>query len=192
MNNIKIAKTAFPVMDEIKNRWSGRAFDEKQMSEEELKSLLEAASWAPSAMNEQPWRYAVALKQDVEAFNKILNLLNPSNAVWAKLAGALLFCYTKLSLTANGNPNGSAMHDTGLANQNILLQATNMNLNTHIMGGFDREKATSEFNLSSDFKAVCIIAIGYRGIAEDLEEPFKTREQSERTRKNLSEFVTGL
>lgn len=189
---IKQARTVHPVLPVIRNRWSARSFSEKVISKASINTLLEAASWAPSAMNEQPWRYSVALKQDGEGFQKFLSLLLPGNSSWAKNAAALVFCYTSVKYSASQKENVNAFHDTGLANQNILLQATSMGIYGHIMEGFDKNKAMFELQLSDDFKPVCMIALGYPGDASLLDEPFKTREQSERKRKLLNEFVKYL
>lgn len=185
---IKNATTLYPLHPVIKNRWSARAFAGRALSPEALNTLLEAASWAPSAMNEQPWRYVAALKQHDAGFGKLLSILNPANASWAKGAAALLLSYTKTQ-SASGAPNTSAMHDTGMANQNILLQGMSMDIYGHVMGGFDRQKARELFGLGEGEEPVCVIALGYLGNPENLEEPFLTRETTPRSRKALADFV---
>ena len=189
---IKEGKTEKPVNPLLLNRWSARSFATQQISEQELETILEAASWAPSAMNEQPWRYIAALKQNPDGFKAVLNCLVPGNAIWAKNAAALILCSAKKTYTQNGNPNVSAGHDTGMSNQNLLLQAFSMHIYGHIMGGFDKNKAKADFNLNDDLEPICIIALGYLGEAEQLEEPFKEREITPRSRKPLSEFATFL
>ncbi|MBC7451077.1 MAG: nitroreductase family protein [Cytophagales bacterium] len=192
MNTIKEAVTERPVHSLILKRWSARSFNSKEITEEELNTILEAASWAPSAMNEQPWRYVAALKQHEAGFKAILECLVPGNALWAKAAAALLVCYTKRTYTQNDHINVSADHDTGMANQNLLLQALSMNIYGHIMGGFDKEKTREAFQLGEDFDPLCVIALGYLGEADQLEEPFKGRETTPRVRKAMNEFVTFL
>lgn len=188
---MKIAKTKFSVIDLIKNRWSNRAFDEKMISDEDLNTLFEAASWAPSANNEQPWQYIVA-KRGTPAFENLWNCLMPGNQPWTKHASVLVACVARATFEVNGNANQAAMHDVGLANATLLLQATSMHIHGHIMGGFDREKLTHTLSLSENQKSVCMIALGYLGNVENLEEPFKTREMAPRQRKELGEFLTKL
>ena len=176
-------------MDLIKNRWSPRAFDEKEVTKVQMDTILEAATWAPSCMNEQPWRYAVALKQNKNGFKKLLDLLVPGNAIWAKNSAALILCYVKTTYDSNGAVNDWAMHDAGLANENLLLQATNMGIYGHIMAGFTADKAIADFVLTNEYKPVCMIALGYPGNSGMLEEPFKTREMTPRTRKGTDIVV---
>lgn len=190
--DIKIPDTVYPVHEIITKRWSARSFAKTSISENAIKTLLEAASWAPSAMNEQPWRYIVALKENKEGFNSLLSCLNSSNAIWAGDAGALIFCYTRLNYTKNGKENPNAFHDTGMANQNLLLQAVTMNIYGHPMEGFDKQLAMEKFNISDTYRPVCMLALGYPGNPEDLEEPFRSREVTPRQRKPLSEFVVRL
>ncbi|HEY8401736.1 MAG TPA: nitroreductase family protein [Cytophagaceae bacterium] len=190
--NIKIPNTENPVSKFIINRWSPRAFNEKAISRKDLNTILEAASWAPSANNEQPWRYIVALRENHEAFETLVSILNPSNAVWAKHAAALLLSYCKLKISDGEAENPTAMHDTGMANQNLLLQALDLGIYGHVMGGFDKQKAIDTLGLTNDYKPICMIALGYPGTPDQLDEPFKTRELTPRNRKPLSEFVKIL
>jgi nitroreductase len=192
IKRIKIAPTNYNVLDLIKNRFSARAFSDKALALSEVNTLLEAAMWAPSAMNEQPWRYYVALKSNVLAFQKLVDLLVQGNMPWAKNAGALILCTVKLTFKQNQQPNVSALHDVGMANQNLLLQALSMGIYGHVMGGFHRNQAKEIFNMGSDYEPVCIIALGYLGDLETLVEPFKERERTQRTRKLLNEVVTYL
>lgn len=190
--SVKIPQTKHKVIDLITKRWSARAFSEELVDEDCVAAMLEAASWAPSAMNEQPWRYIVGIKQKHKGFQTLLSCLNKSNAVWAENASVLIFCYTKLTYTKSGKENVNAMHDAGMANQNLLLQAASMDIYSHVMEGFDKSKAMEIFNIPDDFNPVCMIALGYRGNPEELQEPYKSRETSPRERKDLSEFVTYL
>ncbi len=194
MNSIvaKEALTFYAVHDLILKRWSPRSFSAEPISQLHLDTMLTAASWAPSSANEQPWRYITALKQNEKGFSALFNCLLPGNAAWVKNAAAIILCYTKLTYAKNGKDNVNAFHDAGLANQNLLLQAIAMGIYGHPMEGFDKVKAVHDFNLSSDFQPVCMIALGYLGDAGNLEEPYKTRELSPRERKPLNEFVSTL
>lgn len=189
---VKQADTIYPVLSLIKNRWSARSFSDLEISEETLNTILEAASWAPSAMNEQPWRYIVALRGHEDGFTKLLSFLNPANASWAKSAGALIFAFTRINYSATQKENVNAFHDAGLANQNLLLQAHSMGVYSHIMEGFDKIQISKSFGLTEDYKPVCMIALGYLGDADNLAEPFKTRELTPRKRKNNSEYIEYL
>jgi nitroreductase len=185
---IKEARTEKPVKELIRKRWSARSFNNQEISHEELETILEAASWAFSAMNYQPWRYYYAHKNDESAFNKLLNCLAPGNQVWAKNASVLIASVVKTSFD-NGSPNSAAKHDLGAANATLVLQAQSMNIYSHLMGGFDKDKAIAILQLDSEeYEPVVIIALGYLDEPEKLVEPFRTRELTKRVRKSLSQF----
>lgn len=186
---IKEAKTQYPVIESIRKRWSARAFSNKPISQEDINTLFEAASWAASSMNEQPWLYLYATKNNKEVFESMVNCLSAGNQAWAKDASLLVLSLAKKTFDRNGNINRHAFYDTGSANTNMILQATEMNIYAHQMGGFDLEKTKTTFNLPDDVEPVVFIAFGYLDEAEKLPEPFKTRELTERKRKNLDDFV---
>ena len=191
MNTKAIKEVATETLHElIRKRWSPRAFSAQPIEAAQMDTILQAASWAPSALNEQPWHYIVALRQNTEGFQRLLNCLNPANALWAKHAGALVLCYVRTTHERDGKENSSAQHDAGLANANLLIQALSMDIYGHIMAGFDKEKAAAAFNLPSTYVPAYMIALGHLGNADELAEPFKTREQTPRSRKALHEFVT--
>jgi nitroreductase len=191
MNDIKKAITSTPVLEVIKHRWSARSFSDKALTTETMNTLFEAASWAASANNEQPWQYTYALK-GTPGFDRLLHCLAPPNQIWAKGAGVLIAAIARKTYQVNGKENGWAVHDLGMANAHLFLQATSMGLYGHPMAGFDKVKLSETLELSDDQAPVCIIALGYLGNADQLEEPFKSRELTARTRKPVSEFVTGL
>ena len=191
MNTIKIAKTIYPVLDVIKNRWSARAFSNKSINDEELNTLFEAASWAASANNEQSWQYIYA-KKETEAFDNIWNCLLPGNQPWAKHSSALIVAVARKTFEVNNAVNAYAEHDLGMANAHLLLQARTMNIYCHPIAGFNKIKLTENLNLSDNQEAFCVIATGFLADAETLEEPFKTRELTERKRKNIAEFTFKL
>lgn len=186
----KEAKTKHNVHELIKKRWSARSFSEKEITQEELDTILEAAGLAFSSMNYQPWRYIYAFKKDSESFSKLADCLSGGNKPWAKEASVLIMSLAKKKFD-DGIPNTSALHDVGAANATLMLQATSMNIYGHLMGGFDKEKATELFNIDrAEYEPVVFIALGYLDKPEKLNEPFKTREVTPRTRKEISEFVT--
>ncbi len=191
MSTIKIAQTIHPVLDLIRNRWSPRSFMQEEIEQKDLETLLEAASWAPSAVNEQPWEYIYAHRGSV-GFETIKNCLLPGNASWAKAAAVLLVSVARTVYTANQKENTAALHDVGMANAQLLLQAQSMNIYGHIMGGVDREKLIFTLGLNAQQYAIGVIALGYLDIPDKLEEPFKTRELQPRQRKFLNEFSRSL
>jgi nitroreductase len=188
MSSIKIAKTNFPVLEIIRKRWSARAFSDQAITDVEINTLLEAASWAASANNEQPWQFLYAQK-NTEGFNKIWNCLMPGNQPWAKNANILLVSIARTTFEASQKPNPFGMHDLGLANSNLLLQATEMNIYSHPMAGFDKAKLITDLNLSENQMPICVIALGFLAPANTSEEPFKERELTPRNRKAVSEFA---
>ena len=177
------------IIEPIVNRKSVLAFDTKSVSLEQLNSLFEAARWAPSSYNEQPWKFFYASKDDNESFTKIINCLAPPNKEWAKNASVLIISTAKKELTLNGKLNSYAMHDVGLATANLLLQAQAMGLASHPMGGFSKDKARDVLNLSNDYDPVAAIAIGYHGDYELLSEDNKKREGMPRQRKPIDEVA---
>jgi nitroreductase len=190
----KTALTQFAIHDLIANRWSPLAFDaNRPVTHEQILTLLEAARWAPSCNNAQPWRYLVFNKTtEVESWEKAFSCLAEGNQIWVKNAPVLLLATTHNFFTHNGQPNRWAQHDCGAANENICLQATSMGLWVHQMGGFDPQKAQELFGIPSDFTCMSMIAIGYQTDPQILEEKYQERELAERHRKPLEEvFFTG-
>ncbi|MDP4685618.1 MAG: nitroreductase family protein, partial [Salibacteraceae bacterium] len=135
---IKIPQTENPVHSFITKRWSARSFAEKPISESELNTLIEAASWAASSMNEQPWHYLIA-KKGSASFQKMVDCLMAGNQPWAKNASVLLLSLARKNFASNGKPNRHAMHDVGAANTTLLLQAANMDIYGHMMGGYHHD-----------------------------------------------------
>jgi nitroreductase len=189
---LKAARTEHDVLPVIRQRFSARAFSQHVLTEGELLTLFEAAAWAPSAMNEQPWRYRYALR-GTSAFDHLWGLLNTGNQPWAKSAAALVACSVKAKLERNGQPNHSRLHDLGLANAQLLTQATSMEIFGHLMGGFDHARAQQELGLDpAEEEVFCILALGRLTSHDTLEEPFRTRELTPRSRRSLSHTVTRL
>ncbi|MEQ8469793.1 MAG: nitroreductase family protein [Marinoscillum sp.] len=192
MNSIqafhKDTPTDYKILDVVSNRWSPRSFSDQLIDQETLNSLFESVRWAPSSMNEQPWRLIVAKKGDL-AHAKIVEALMPGNQLWAKDAPVLVVTLFKKSFTRNGAPNGSAKYDLGLAIGNLSAQATSEGIGLHQMGGFQKDMIISTFTIADDYEPVTVIALGYYGNAEDLPEELKYRELAERQRKPINEFV---
>ncbi len=177
------------VLDVIKNRKSRRAYSPTPIESEKIKSLFEAARWAPSSMNDQPWTYIYATKDQPELWNKLFEALNDSNKVWAKEAPLLVLSLARKHFSLNGRPNGSASYDLGSANAFLTLQATALDLNIHQMGGYDRNITIRNLNIPDQYELGVIMAIGYLGSADTLPENLKHRELAPRQRIVQREFV---
>ncbi|MFT4032859.1 MAG: nitroreductase family protein [Siphonobacter sp.] len=188
MNN-KIANTQYPVSDTVRNRWSPRSFSNDTISQEVLNTIFEAAGWAPSANNLQPWAYLYTTKADIQAFEKFKNCLVPGNQIWAQHADVLVISCAITAYGPEQTPNAYAWYDVGAANTTLIMEAHQNNIYGHIMGGFDRAKTAETFAFPEYVEPVAFIALGYLGEASQLEEPFYTREVTPRSRKTLSEYV---
>ncbi|MDT8402022.1 MAG: nitroreductase family protein [Bacteroidales bacterium] len=177
----------------IKTRWSPRAFTDHTLSNEEVLSLFEAARWAPSSMNEQPWKYYYAPREDVENFNKFIDCLLPGNQVWAKNASMLIISTAKKHFDYKGRPNRHAMHDTGAANTMICLQANHLGYQAHQMGGFDQDRTYETFGIDSEiYDLVSFIAVGKKGDPSILPDKLRESEIKPRERKRLDDIVNRI
>ena len=163
--------------------------DGTPLKKEDLLTLLEAARWAPSSGNGQPWRFVYGL-QGTPAFTGLFDLLAAGNRPWCSRAGALLVVLSK-STRDKGDRARTHSFDTGAAWMSIALQATQMNLVAHGMEGFDYDRARSALSLSDEMTVECMVALGHQGKSEDLPEPYRSREQPS-TRRPIVELVTEL
>lgn len=177
------------VLPEIQNRRSRRAYSSTPLESEKIQSLFEAARWAPSSLNEQPWTYIYATKDQPELWNKLLSVLNEGNITWASDAPLLILSLYRKNLLRNNQPNGSAKYDLGGANAFLSLQATSLGLNVHQMGGYDRQKAKDVLNIPDSFDFGVMMAIGYPGDPATLSENLKQREVAPRERYIQQEFA---
>ncbi|MEO8097683.1 MAG: nitroreductase family protein [Acidobacteriota bacterium] len=175
------------ITDLLARRWSARAFSDRPIDLETLRSLFEAARWAPSSGNGQPWSFLVAGKQDAVEFERLASVLNPGNA-WARQAAVLGISVAALDRLP-GKPNAHAWHDVGLASQSMALQATAMGLSMHMMGGFSSDKAREIFEIPERWAPVAAFAIGYPGDPSSLPEDLRAKELAPRQRKPIQEFV---
>ncbi|MEO8481715.1 MAG: nitroreductase family protein [Acidobacteriota bacterium] len=188
----KIASADHEILDVIRHRWSPRAFDAAgDVSDAELHRLFEAARWAPSSANEQPWRFVVAsARRTPEAFAAMLDALNPKNQAWAKHAAALVLTAVRLTFERNGAPNTAAWYDAGQAVGFLSLQATADGLATRQMVGFDPERVRTASGMPTLFEPTVVIAIGRVGDPERLEvETHRNAELQPRQRRPIREFV---
>lgn len=181
-------KSDYNLISTVTKRWSTRQYDEKEISDDQLNSLFEAARCAASCFNEQPWRFIVA-KRGTPTFDKILKTLVPFNQDWAKHASALSLNIVKTTFEKNGNHNSHADHDLGLALGNLTNQATANGINLHHMAGLDTEKAHSDFNLPKDFKVITAMAIGFVKPDSEFTQEQKEAEFAPQTRKELNDLL---
>ncbi len=182
-------KIKYPIHSLIKRRWSPRAFSSKEIQEDIALSLFEAARWAPSSYNEQPWRFIYAMREDWATFNNLASCLLPGNIEWAKQAPMLVLAIVKKTYSHNGRNYPHAWHDLGLALGNFTIEATSRDLYIRQMGGFLAEKAKEKFNIPNDFDAATMLAVGYLGNPDQLPEGFNEIELKPQQRKPLDEIV---
>ncbi len=189
--HIKAPSLDFDIHPLLQKRWSPLAFSEERMSEEQLQELFEAARWAASANNEQPWQYVYALR-GTDGFNQIWEGLLPGNQIWANSAAALVVSLYRKNFQRNDQPNPWAMHDVGMANAQLVLQATHRDIYTHMMAGFDRNKLHQTLALDGQAEIMAVMALGYLGEDTDLPEKYQARERSKRQRLSIHEFTKAL
>ena len=187
----KPAAAAHPIHDLLRRRWSPRAFSERMIEPEKLQSLFEAARWAPSSNNEQPWHFIVGTKDDPSAHDLLFHCLKEGNKKWAFRAPMLMLSVARMNFEEEGTPNRHAWHDTGMAAFSLTLQATALGLIVHQMAGFDVEKARTDLGIPSGFEPVAMIAVGYPGDPAELSDYLREREMKPRERKPMTLFVSS-
>jgi nitroreductase len=184
----KAASTAVPVHPLLAERWSPRGFDRAhELSDHALTALLEAARWAPSSQNTQPWRFLVTRRGE-EAHRRLFATLAPANQAWAGAASALVLVAAR-TVGDDGRPQLWALYDTGQAVAALVTQAQADGLAVHQMGGFDTATVRAEFGLGEDVTPVVVLAIGRCDGTADLPEPLAARESAPRTRRPVSDLL---
>lgn len=186
---IKSTEVEHPLLSELIERRSKRAFSDKPISEETMRSLFEAARWAPSGMNGQPWVYVYATKEQPELYQQILSTLNETNRIWAQHAPVLVVSLARKNYLSNGAVNGVARYDVGGANALLSVQATHAGLIVHQMGGYNKALLTEALNVPDELDPLVVLAIGYPGDPERLPENLKARELAPRERYTQEFFV---
>ena len=176
------------VLDLIVRRRSLRAYSDAPLTPTQINTLFEAARWAPSSVNEQPWQYIYAVRGE-DLWDVIFETLNEGNRIWAKDAPLLVVCLARTTFSRNGRPNPSALYDLGGANAILSLQATAMGLNVHQMGGYDHPRLRQALHVPSEVEMGVVMAIGFPGDADQLPEPLRERERLPRARRPVSDFV---
>jgi nitroreductase len=183
------AVTDYPINELVAARWSPYCFESKSMSDDDLRSILEAARWAASSYNEQPWNYIVAKQEDSEEFSRLLSCLVEPNQLWAKEASVLLAGIAKLNFSRSDKPNRAAIHDLGLASATLVLEATARGLVAHQMIGILPEKVRELYGVPEGYEPMTAIAIGYPGDPKNAPEALRERDSARRPRRPLKEFV---
>jgi nitroreductase len=170
----------------LAGRWSPRGFDRDfALGDDDLSTVLEAARWAPSAANSQPWRFLVGRRGD-ETFARIVELLMPGNVPWAQHASALIVA---IADTTQGSTAPWALYDTGQAVAHLSVQAEELGLAVHQMGGFDAAGVQERFGLAAELKPIAVVALGQLDPDADLPEPYYERERAPRERRPVSELL---
>ena len=185
----KPAPTDLPILDVVRDRWSPRSFTDEPLTEEQVRTLLEAARWAPSAFNEQPWSFLVATTAEPAEHERLAGVLNGWNRAWAGRAPMILVALTSTTFARNGESNAWARHDLGLALGQLMLQATGMGLAAHPMAGFDADAVRELYGLPEHVEAVTALAIGHAGEPDGLDDELAATERKPRSRRGQDEFV---
>ena len=189
VNELKLAPTIDGVLPIFHHRWSSRFFADRDVAPETLAKLFEAARWAASSNNEQPWRFIVGLRGS-ETHAKLAESLAGFNQAWAPKAPVLILGTALDHFTHGARLNRFALYDLGAAASHLTLQAAALGLTTHQMGGFDQDKARAAFNIPADHILGAVIALGYQGDPTGTpEDELLKRELVPRTRKPLTDFV---
>ena len=183
----KTRSTTYEINHDIVNRWSPRSFLPTEISDKELFSLFEAARWAPSSSNSQPWRFIFA-KRGSKNWSNLFDLLVDFNKQWCANASALVVIISRKNFEHNGQPSITHQFDTGAAWENLAIQAVSQGLITHGMAGFDYERAKKNLAVPDDFEVIAMVAIGKRGPKEKLPAELQAREIPN-DRKPLSEIM---
>ena len=191
MNEAKKPQLQHPISDVLAQRWSPYVYESRPVPRADIESLFEAVRWAPSAYNEQPWRYLLATQDEDAEFDRLLSCLVEPNQAWAKAAWVLGLGIVRTMFQRNGKPNATAHHDLGLGSASLLVEATKRGLMVHQMSGILPDRARELYSVPEGFDILTGLAIGYPGSLEAAPEAFRERDQMPRSRKPLSEFVFG-
>ncbi len=188
VNKLKQAPTIEGILPVVLERWSPRAFANRDVSPADLRKVFEAARWAPSSFNEQPWRFFVGIRNS-STYSKIASALVPFNQGWALQAPVLILGVAKTKFSHDNSPNLFAAHDLGAATVLITLEAAALGLATHQMAGFDQARAREALAIPETYVIGSVMALGYQGEPATLVEQLQAQEVAPRSRKPLSEIV---
>jgi len=176
------------ILEIIQERWSPYSFSPAPVEEFKLKAMFEAAGYAPSCNNEQPWIFVHTTREDSRVFADYISFMNESNRVWAKEAYAIVISMARTRFSRSGKFNRYAFHDTGMAVANLLLQALAMDVYVHQMGGFSVEMVKEYFGLDENIEPVAVMAVGYIGDGYSLPPELLKRDETRRPRKSVNEY----
>lgn len=185
----KKASIDYPIHELLAERWSPYGFEDRSVAEADLRSLFEAARWAASSYNEQPWSFFVATRENPTEFTRLLSCLVEANQEWAKAAPVLVLGVVSLKFSRNNKDNRAAVHDLGLAAGNLVVEATARGLCVHQMIGILPDKAREVYQIPEHYEAWTAMAIGYKADPAKLPDALKERDLTPRQRKPLSQFV---
>jgi len=171
------------------DRWSPRAFSDRSVTSATLATLLEAARWAPSCYNDQPWNFIVARREDASSYQNVFDCLVPQNQAWARTAPVLMLAVARLHFAHNATLNRHAWYDLGLAVANLIVQATHLQLSVHQMAGFDPEEARRRCEIPAGFEPAVAIALGYRGDPSRLPAGVAEKDPALRERHEVTTFA---
>jgi nitroreductase len=186
--------TSAPIHPLLASRWSGVAFDpDRPIGEDELRSMIEAARWAPSAFGDEPWRFVVCNKAtSPESWRRAFECLGEGNKAWCENVPVLLLVCHDTALTRNDKPNPWAQYDAGAASVSLALQAASLGIMVHQMAGFDTEAAREVFNVPERYIPLVMVAAGYQVAEVNIAERFVDRENGSRARNPIGEsFFAG-
>ena len=185
----KHAEPDHPIHELAATRWSPYVFDDRPVSNADLRSLFEAARWAASSYNEQPWHFMIATKDDKEEYEKLLSCLVDLNQAWASHAPVLALGIVRTNFRHNDAPNAVALHDLGLAAAALTFEATARGISVHQMSGILPDRAKEVYCIPDGFVAVTALAIGYAGDPSNAPKQLGDRDRNPRTRRPQDEFV---
>ncbi len=189
---MKQTNTEHPILEVISKRWSPRAYDKRMIEKEKLLSIFEAARWAASAFNEQPWSFLVATKENEKMYEKLYSCISEFNKPWSHSAPVLILTLAKKAFNHNRKENSYAYYDLGQAVANLLTQASSYDIYMHQLAGFSKEKTIEEFDIPDGYEPATVIVMGYLGDGNSLSEDLLVKEQAQRVRKKVTEFVKFL
>jgi len=188
----KLADHQHPILDVIAKRWSPRSFADRPVEPHKIKRMFEAARWAASSYNEQPWRYILATSGDSVGYAKALDCLVDANQAWAKKAPVIILTVIRMTFSKDDSPNRVALHDLGLSVSQLTIQAMDMGLYVHQMAGVNLDKMRETYNIPEGFEPQTAIAVGYPGEPAQLPDGWmREAEHAPRARKPLTEIVVS-
>lgn len=185
----KKASPDHPIHELLAERWSPYAFADRPVSEADLSSLFEAARWAASSYNEQPWTYFIATRENSGEFARLLSCLVPANQAWAKAAPVLVLGIVSQRFSKTHKDNRAAVHDLGLASGNLVMEATARGLSVHQMIGILPERARELYQIPEHHEAWTAMAVGFKANVNEMPAEMRERDLAPRQRKPTSQFV---